>query len=82
MLIYLNDSLNGNVEFGTLADQVDVPACKAPIRRPKLILKRQRICSLDLKTNWKNSETITFCFIYMYQRTQVLFTSFICSRFA
>ena len=33
MLIYLNDSLNGNVEFGTLADQVDVPACKAPIRR-------------------------------------------------
>ena len=28
MLIYLNDSLNGDVEFGTLADQVDVPACK------------------------------------------------------
>ena len=28
MLIYLNDSLNGNDEFGPLADQVDVPACK------------------------------------------------------
>ena len=28
MLIYLNDNLNGNVEFGTLADQADVPACK------------------------------------------------------
>ena len=28
MLICLNDSLNGHVEFGTLADQVDVTACK------------------------------------------------------
>ena len=38
-----------------------------PYKTQELILKRQWICSLDLKTYWKNtSETITFCFIYIH----------------
>ena len=46
-------------------------------------MKRQSICSLDLKTYRKNSETLTFAlYTYTGQWTQVLLTNFTCSRFA
>ena len=74
---------NGHIEFETLVDQVDVTTCKEMYSKKTCLNEFLVILSLKKPKNWfwnvnkcvhwnktyckKNSETLTFCFIYMYQ---------------